>query len=176
MPKKLLATFVAATFIFGGCSTSEEATEAAAPVAAEAEATGPTAEEFASIIAEGRRDVDDWLETWDENYCSAMGVADGTDIMACELSLMSGSLIAETKRLELDSATNEGSLVYLGDPPESIAIIWQSTEDAATAASEAGEAIPEDCSASDDCVGKVMDFVMAMEDLQDRYDAWDPYM
>ncbi|NNV09162.1 hypothetical protein ETC03_23675 [Geobacillus sp. MMMUD3] len=96
--------------------------------------------------------------------------------MACELSLISGSLIAETKRLELDSATNENSLVYLGDPPVSIAVIWQSTEDAATAASEAGEAIPEDCSTSDDCVSKVMDFEMAMEDLQGKYDAWAPYM
>lgn len=176
MRKNLIAALVAFTFIIGGCSTSKEATEAAAPVAAEAEATGPAAEEFASIIAEGRRDVDDWLETWDENYCSPMGVADGTDIMACELSLMTGGLIAETKRLELDSATNEDALVYLGDPPESISIIWQSTEDAAAAASEAGEAIPEDCSTSDDCVGKVMDFVMAMEDLQGRYDAWEPYM
>ena len=176
MRKNLIAALVASTFIISGCSTSEEATEAAAPVAAETEAAGPAAEEFASIIAEGRRDVDDWLATWDENYCSPMGVADGTDIMVCELSLMSGSLIAETKRLELDSATNEDSLVYLGDPPESIAIIWQSTEDAAAAASEAGEAIPEECSTSDDCVGKVMDFVMAMEDLQGRYDAWEPYM
>ncbi|WP_166825344.1 hypothetical protein [Brevibacterium limosum] len=176
MPKKLLATIVATSFLITGCSAAEETSEAAAPAAAEAEATGPAAEEFASIIAEGRRDVDDWLETWDENYCSPMGVADGTDIMACELSLISGGLIAETKRLELDSATNEDSLVYLGDPPESIAIIWQSTEDAAAAASEAGEAIPENCSTSDDCVSKVMDFEMAMEDLQGKYDAWDPYM
>lgn len=176
MPKKLLATIVAATFIITGCSAPEETTEAAAPAAAETEPTGPAAEEFASIIAEGRRDVDDWLETWDQNYCSPMGVADGTDIMACELSLMSGSLIAETKRLELDSATNEDSLVYLGDPPESIASIWQSTEDAAAAASEAGEALPEDCSTSDDCISKVGDFVMAMEELQGKYDSWDPYM
>lgn len=167
---------MAATFIITGCSAPEETTEAAAPAAAEPEATGPAAEEFASIIAEGRRDVDDWLETWDENDCSPIGVANGIDIMACELSLISGGLIAETKRLELDSATNENSLVYLGDPPESIAIIWQSTEDAAAAAAEAGEAIPEDCSTSDDCVSKVMDFEMAMEDLQGKYDAWDPYM
>lgn len=176
MPKKFFATIVAAAFIVTGCSAPEETTEAAAPAAAEADSNGPAVEEFASIIAEGRRDVDGWLETWDENYCSPMGVADGTDIMACELSLVTGGLIAETKRLELDSATNEDSLVYIGDPPESIAIIWQSTEDAAAAASKAGELIPEDCSTSDDCVSKVMDFHMAMEDLQGKYDAWDPYM
>lgn len=176
MPKKLLATIVAATFIITGCSAPEETTEAAALAAAATESTGPTVEEFASIIAEGRRDVDDWLETWDQNYCSPMGVADGTDIMACELSLMSGSLIAETKRLEVDSATNEDSLVFLGGPPESIAIIWQSTEDAAVAASEAGETLPEDCSTRDDCVNKARDFVMAMEELQGKYDSWDPYM
>ncbi|MEL7584897.1 hypothetical protein [Brevibacterium casei] len=134
MPKKLFVAVVAASFIITGCSAEEETSEATGPAAAEAEAASPAAEEFASIIAEGRRDVDDWLETWDENGCSPMGVANGTDIMACELSLISGSLIAETKRLELDSATNENSLVYLGDPPVSIAVIWQSTEDAATAA------------------------------------------
>ena len=61
MRKNLLAALVAFTFIISGCSTSEEATEAAAPVVAEAEAAGPATEEFASIIAEGRRDVDDWL-------------------------------------------------------------------------------------------------------------------
>lgn len=176
MPKKFLATIVAVSFISTGCSAAGETTEAAAPAVAETDSTGPALEEFASIIAEGRRDVDEWLETWDENYCSPMGVADGSDIMACELSLISGGLIAETKRLELDSATNEDSLVYIGDPPEPIAIIWQSTEDAAAAASEAGESIPEDCSTSDDCVSKVMDFEMAMEDLQGKYDAWDPYM
>jgi hypothetical protein len=176
MPRNLLATIVAAAFITSGCTGPSEPTEADVQPPATTEEAGPSVEEFASIIAEGRRDVDEWLETWDENYCSPMGVTDETDIMACEISLISGGLIAETKLLELSSATQEDSLVYIGQPPDSIAIIWQSTEDAAAAASQAGEAIPEDCPASEDCTSKVMDFVSAMEDLQGKYDSWAPYM
>ncbi|WP_231442065.1 hypothetical protein [Brevibacterium zhoupengii] len=177
MPKTFLATLVATAFFITGCA-GVPATTAGAEVepAAETETTEASAEEFASIIAEGRRDVDEWLETWDENYCSPIGVGDGTDIMACEISLISGGLIADTKVIEMDSATKEDSLVYIGEPPESIAIIWQSTLDAATAASEAGEAVPDDCTTADDCTSKVMEFTMAMEDLQGKYDAWEPYM
>lgn len=177
MPMKLLATFIATAAILTGCAGATAiTTDAEAEPAADTEITEASAEEFASIIAEGRRDVDEWLETWDDNYCSPIGVGDGTDIMACELSLITGSLVADTKVIEMDSATKEDSLVYIGDPPDSIAIIWQSTVDAATAASEAGDAIPDDCSIAEDCTSKVVEFTMAMEDLQGKYDAWEPYM
>lgn len=176
MPKTFLATLVAAAFIITGCSAPADTTTTDAQPAAEAEESGPSVEEFASIIAESRRDVDDWLDTWDDNECSSIGVSAGTDIFACELSLTSGGYVAENARLKLASATNEDAPVYIGDPPESIGIIWQSTEDTATAASEAGDEIPDDCSTDDECAGRVMTFLMAMEDLQSKYDSWAPYM
>lgn len=174
MPKTLLATLVAVAFIITGCSAPAENTEASVPAEPETEEAGPTVEEFASVIAESRGAVDDWLDEWDEHICSSMTVAEGDPL--CEVSLMGGSLVAETARTKLNSATKEDSLVYLGDPPDKIAIIWQSTEDAAIAAAEAGSAIPEDCSTSEGCAGKVMDFTMAMETLQRKYDSWAPYM
>lgn len=176
MPKRFLAALVAAAFIFTGCSASGEPTTTDAQPAAEAETSGPASEEFASIIAQSRRDVDEWLDTWDENGCSSIGITTGTDIMACELSLISGGLIAETSRLKLDSATKIEAPAYIGDPPDEINIIWQSTEDAATAASEAGENLPDVCESDEGCGRKIIDFLMAMEDLQSSYDSWEPYM
>lgn len=165
---------VAAVFMITGCSAASEPAEPEAQPPTQTEEAGPSVEEFASIIAESRRPVDDWLDDWDEYTCSTLSVADGDPL--CEATLTGGGYVAETARLELNSATKEDSLVYIGDPPDSIAIIWQSTEDVATAASEAGEEIPDDCSASDECAGAVMTFLMAMEDLQAKYDAWEPYM
>src|SRR5699024_12762616 len=97
MPRKLLATIVAATFITTGCTGPSEPTEADVQPPTTTEEAGPSVEEFASIIAEGRRDVDDWLETWHENYCRPMGVAYETDIIASELRQVRCSRIAENK-------------------------------------------------------------------------------
>lgn len=176
MPKTLIATLVAAAFVIVGCSAPTTTTDAEAQPAAETEEAGPTVEQFASIISESRRDVDEWLETWEDNGCSTIGISTGTDIFACEISLTTGGLVAETARLRLEAPTNPDAPVYIGDPPDSISIIWQSTEDAAAAASDAGEAIPDDCSIDDECAGKIMDFLMAMDDLQGKYDSWAPYM
>lgn len=173
MPKTLLAGLLAAAFIITGCSTPASTTGEPQP-AAEAEGAGPTVEQFASIIAEDRRDVDDWLDDWHDNSCSTLGVSGGD--IACEISLMTGGLIAETARLGLDSATKESSLVYIGDPPKEIATIWQSTVNAATAAAEAGVEIPDECSSDDGCADYVMNFVSAMGTLQSKYDSWEPYL
>ena len=176
MPKTFLVTLAAAALIVTGCAAPSESSEDDAQPVAETETPGAGAEEFASLIAETRRDVDEWLDTWDENGCSSLGVSTGTDIMACEMSLISGGLIADTAEIRMEGATKEGVPAYIGQPPENISIIWDSTKAAAAAASDAGEEIPDDCAASDECAGAVMNFLMAMDDLQGKYDAWEPYM
>ncbi|AZL08591.1 hypothetical protein [Brevibacterium aurantiacum] len=175
MPKKLLATLAAATLIITGCSAPTETSEAEAPPASQTEETGTTVEQFASIIAESRRPVDDWLEdAWDANTCSASIVAAGD--ITCDLALLSGTTTASTAYIVLDTPTKIDAPGYIGDPPKEVAIIWQSTKDAAEKASDAGEEIPEDCSTDPTCASKVLAFDMAMYDLQGKYDSWAPYM
>ncbi|MGZ1491149.1 hypothetical protein [Brevibacterium sediminis] len=174
MRKPLITSLAVLTLLLSACGASSEPAETDAQPVADTEESGATAEQFASLISEERRAVDEWLEDWDDNTCSTLSVADGDPL--CEVSLTSGSLVADTAKIVMEGATKEGVPAYIGQPPEEIASIWQETFDAATAASEAGEAIPDDCSTSDDCVGKVMDFTMAMDDLQGKYDAWAPYL
>lgn len=172
MPKKILATLAAATLTFTGCSAPTEASEA--PQVSQAEGTGTTVEQFASIIAESRRPVDDWMEdTWDANTCSASIVAAGD--VTCDLALLSGTTIASTAYIVLDTPTKIDAPGYIGDPPKEVAIIWQSTKDAAKKASDAGEEIPDDCSTDPTCASKVLAFDIAMYDLQGKYESWAPY-
>lgn len=174
MRKPLIPTLTVLALLLSSCGASTDPVETDAQPVAETEESGATVEQFASLISEERRSVDEWIEDWHDNTCSTLSVADGDPL--CETSLISGSLIADTAKITMEGATKEGVPAYIGQPPEEITSIWQETFDAATTASEAGEAIPEDCSSADDCVGKVMDFTMAMDDLQGKYDAWAPYL
>lgn len=174
MRKPLLTSLAVLTLLLSACGASNEPAASDVQPAAETEASGATVEQFASLISEERRPVDEWLEDWDDNTCSTLSVADGDPL--CEASLISGGFVANTAQIVMEGATKEGAAAYIGLPPDEIEGIWQETYDAATAASEAGEAIPDDCSTADDCVGKVMDFTMAMDDLQSKYDAWAPYI
>lgn len=174
MPRILFAVVVALAFILTGCSATDDATTVETQPSVETEATGPSVEEFASVIAESRRDVDDWIDDWKEDSCSGMAVAGGDP--RCGAWLISGGYVALTASLDLDSATKESTDVYIGDPPDEVRIIWKATADAADAANEAGEAIPDDCSADEECTRLVNEFDFAMDELQRKYDSWDPYM
>ena len=174
MRKPLISTLAMLALFLSACGASSEPAETDVQPVAETEEAGPSVEQFASIIAESRGAVDDWLDEWDEYTCSSLTVADGDPL--CEASLTGGGYVALTASLKLEAATKTDAPAYIGDPPDEISIIWQSTEDAATAAATAGEDIPEGCSTSDECAGKVMEFTSAMTELQAKYGSWAPYM
>lgn len=162
---------VAGALVLSACTAGT--TEPPA-VESETAAAGVSSEQFASIIAESRRPVDEWLENWQNGGCSAVAVEQGDPL--CSSYLVSGKLTAETAKLKMEGATKPGVPAYIGEPPSDVAIVWGSTEDVAAAAADAGAALPEDCSADAECVNKVFVFVSAMRDLQSKYDAWEPFM
>lgn len=176
MRTPLVVSAAIAVLALSGCSggTATEAAGSPSPPASASASAGPTVEEFGSIISENRRDVDEWLEKWDEHTCSPLSVGDGDPL--CEAHLVAGGYTAEAVKLSLQGATSTQSLVHIGDPPDEIKQLWLETEQAASAAADAGDEIPDDCAAASDCVGKVGDFVTAFEDVQSKFDSWDPYL
>lgn len=171
MHASVLAAPTALILLLSACSSGEPAS---VPSTNEVQTSGASVQQFASVIAESRGDVDDWLADWHEATCSTLATESGDP--TCQALLLGGGLTAETAKLKIEGATKPGVPAYIGEPPEEIAIIRGATEKVAVAAADAGEALPDDCSADSECVKKVFAFVTAMEDLQSKYDAWEPYM
>ncbi len=126
-----------------------------------------TIEQYASIIAENRRDVDETMMQLEE--CSIDAIS------TCGFVALSASTRAEIVALQLNGASDPKSLKYVGDPPAEVAPLVDDTVSAAENVTRAFETY-EVCGAPAECPTELFKVAMEFESLQESMDAWGPYL
>lgn len=158
-----------------GCGAEPEASAPTAepegdssPVAA-AEKQGPTTEQWASLVAERKHQIDEVQQSWDDANCSASVIDTGVEPI-CDAILVTMSYAAGTTTTVLGGAVNPESDTYLGEPPAEIDALYFDTFDAADAVYVAYDDWSEWEAATP------LDITWAWEDLRQQFAAWSPYL
>ncbi|MEU2200582.1 hypothetical protein [Isoptericola sp. NPDC019482] len=149
----------------GADVASSEAPESAPATETVAETT---VDQWASIVAGQRHAVDEMNADWEDATCSATAIAMG-DAPDCEAYLIAMGYTAETAAVAIGGAINPDSDTYLGDPPAEIADLYESTFEAADAASVA-------VSDWENEAATPMDATRAWDDLLTKFAEWEPYL
>ena len=177
-----LAALSAAALILAGCAsaTADEPEPTPTSTAEEtAAAEESSVNEWASVIARAQQDLDDTLDTLEDEQCTAV-LAASPDGLMCRVRMLSATYSVSTIDLQLQGPTNTQATSFIAaEPPAEIAGMWEETSAAATAASEAGTAWSDaGCSSevTDVCLDLGVDFERAMGSLRSEFAGWAPYL
>ena len=135
----------------------------------EPEVETATVEQYASVIAEERSGLEEYIIYVDE--CSVGGWDD--DSLQCPFTPLTLSAKASTLSIRFSEEANED--IRLAPPPAEIADLVERTRETALDVEVAADTVNE-CTDYIGCEAEWFQLQMAASDLQGILDAWEPYI
>lgn len=178
LKKAMALPFAAAALMLTACGGEAQS----APVETATHTPTPTptvqtatVQQYGEIMLESRKGVDEFLEDWEDENCSGLGIADGD--LLCNMTMMRAPMVASIVDLNFSAAAKPTAPGFIGAPPAELEGIVADTREAAQASIEAGEEWKEaNCPDGDQCAFAAGRLEDAVEDLQLKFDAWQLYL
>ena len=157
----MVALAAGAAYFLGDGAATPTATPTMTPASTSSAAAVATIGQYAGIVNSSITDIrKDW-SSYDRNCWNR-----SPRLATCPIAALSLGMAGQILDLKLQGAAKLGAPAYIGAPPAEIARLVADTQDAARKLSTVGQAQTVD----------EMQLFLAVSDLLDQFDRWEPYI